>query len=175
MALVFLLFALVLLILLAIYVLRLKPSLKRDALLLLGIEASGKSALFNMLSRFILVQLKYGKKLQTHTSLEEAQAIISLTSFDGVPSKPIHIVDIPGHSKLRFKWSEFAPISRGIVFLIDSSTYSKMESEIAEYVYEMLINKYVAKNEVSVLFACNFQDSLLALGKEKIKLKLEAE
>ncbi|CAG8834188.1 2340_t:CDS:1, partial [Racocetra persica] len=45
---------------------------------------------------------------------------------------PIHVVDVPGHEKLRFKFSDFIPITRGIIFLIDSSTCAKNSRQIAE-------------------------------------------
>jgi len=47
----------------------------------------------------------------------------------------IHLVDVPGHEKLRFKFTDFTPITRGVIFCIDSSTFAENVRSNAEYVF----------------------------------------
>ncbi|CAG8442191.1 24164_t:CDS:2 [Gigaspora rosea] len=93
----------------------------------------------------------------------------------GIPlvKNPIHIVDVPGHEKLRFKFSDFIPITRGIIFVIDSSTCAKNSRQIAEYLYDIFAHKNV-KN-IPTLIACNMSDMITALPPERIRTILENE
>jgi len=42
------------------------------------------------------------------------------------------MIDIPGHERLRFKFSEFMPIARSIVFVVDSATVARQTRVLAE-------------------------------------------
>jgi len=42
------------------------------------------------------------------------------------------MVDIPGHERLRFKFSEFMPITRAVVFVVDSATVARQTRLLAE-------------------------------------------
>ncbi|CAG8525418.1 9898_t:CDS:2 [Ambispora gerdemannii] len=112
--------------------------------------------------------------------MKENEAYITPTieiidEIEPLTKKPVHIVDLPGHEKLRFKFTEFAPIVRGIIFLIDSATCSKNYRQISEYLYDIFSNKDIAKKKVSVLIACNKNDLLTALPPEKIQASLQNE
>jgi len=89
--------------------------------------------------------------------------------------KIFHVIDFPGHYKLRYKYQDFTPITKGVIFVIDSATFTKNERDVSEYLYEILANKHIQENEVSVLIVCNKQDYLIALPKERIKSALENE
>ncbi|KAF9897294.1 hypothetical protein BX616_005851 [Lobosporangium transversale] len=72
--------------------------------------------------------INHGKSVETVTSIKENEADAVL--IDG--KTPAHIVDIPGHERLRFKFSEFMPIARAVVFVVDSSTASRQTRLLAE-------------------------------------------
>lgn len=48
---------------------------------------------------------------------------------------------------------------RGILFMVDSATFSKRARDVAEFLYDVL---YESAKKVSVLVACNKQDISLA-------------
>ncbi|KAL1920185.1 uncharacterized protein VTP21DRAFT_1331 [Calcarisporiella thermophila] len=141
----------------------------RDAVLLAGLSESGKTGLF--------MKLRFGEIPETHTSLKENVAVVELKFADGTPvtKKPIRLVDIPGHERLRFKLNEFIPFARGVVFVIDSSTVARSIRDIAEYLYDILANEHVQKHRIPVLVACNKADLLTGVKKERIQEMLEAE
>ncbi|CAG8522785.1 5510_t:CDS:2 [Paraglomus occultum] len=140
--------------------------------LFLGLSGSGKTALY--------AKLRYDQAVETHTSMKENEAYVRLfiTLIDETEpllKTPVHIVDIPGHEKLRFKFTEFIPIARGVVFLIDSATIGRSVRPVAEYLYDILANKHVIKRKIPVLIACNKKDLLTSLPHEKIQVLLEDE
>lgn len=52
-------------------------------------------------------------------------------------ARPVHIIDLPGHPRLRAKLDEFLPQVRGIVFVVDALDFttqirSSAESELLE-------------------------------------------
>ncbi|CAG8460515.1 2086_t:CDS:2 [Ambispora leptoticha] len=83
--------------------------------------------------------------------------------IEPLTKEPVHIVDLPGHEKLRFKFMEFAPITRGIIFLVDKHQDSSSEDveylgyENEDFKFEHLENRVefiscsVANNEVNNL------------------------
>jgi len=76
---------------------------------------------------------------------------------------------------LRFRFSEFVPVTRGIIFVIDSATCAKNWRSIAEYLYDIFSNKHVTKQKIPVLVACNKNDLLTALPVDNIQTALENE
>lgn len=50
---------------------------------------------------------------------------------DGV-SKPIQLVDLPGHPTLRRKFDEYIDKARGIIFLVDGVDFLPNKTETAE-------------------------------------------
>lgn len=48
--------------------------------------------------------------------------------------KPVHIVDVPGHSRLRPKLDEFFPQAAGIVFVVDALEFLPNCRAASEYV-----------------------------------------
>ena len=46
--------------------------------------------------------------------------------------KPLHVLDIPGHEKQRFRFPDYANISAGIVFVIDSQSFPQNSLKVAE-------------------------------------------
>ncbi|KAI8814268.1 signal recognition particle receptor beta subunit-domain-containing protein [Cladochytrium replicatum] len=144
-----------------------KPS--RDTCIFLGLPDGGKTTIFS--------KLQYGKSLPTCTSMSENEARIVLKSQAGEPlhEKPIHVIDVPGAEKLRFRWTELVPITKSIVFVIDASSFSRNTRPVAEFLYDVLVNRHTTKLEIPVLILCNKQDLITAYPPEKIQDKLETE
>ncbi|KAG4107540.1 P-loop containing nucleoside triphosphate hydrolase protein [Neocallimastix lanati (nom. inval.)] len=138
---------------------------KKDTFIITGICDSGKTSLF--------LKLRNDKIKETHTSIAENEGRFPLAQED--EDKIFHIIDFPGHYKLRYKYQDFTPITKGVIFVIDSATFTRNERDVTEYLYEILANKHIAENEVSILIVCNKQDYLIALPKERIKTSLENE
>lgn len=85
------------------------------------------------------------------------------------------MVDIPGHERLRFKFSEFMPIARAVVFVVDSAAVPRQTRLLAEYLYDILSNKFTQEERIPVLIACNKTELLTAFRKERIRSALEGE
>lgn len=85
------------------------------------------------------------------------------------------MVDIPGHERLRFKFSEFMPIARAVVFVVDSASVPRQTRLLAEYLYDILSNKFTQEERIPVLIACNKTELLTAFRKERIQTALEGE
>ncbi|GAA5835626.1 hypothetical protein JCM9279_004599 [Rhodotorula babjevae] len=106
--------------------------------LLAGPLASGKTSLFS--------KLVYGHAPQTHTSMKENEAVVKAKWSEGssaahellddkseeglledenqtraVPlSTPLHLVDLPGHARLRTRaLAQYLPAADGVVFAVD--------------------------------------------------------
>ncbi|CAI9099702.1 OLC1v1036562C1 [Oldenlandia corymbosa var. corymbosa] len=80
-----------------------------------GLSGSGKTVLF--------YQLRDGSSHQgTVTSVEPNEGIFVLHSeaIKKLKIKPIHVVDVPGHSRLRTKLDDYVPKAAGIVFDVDA-------------------------------------------------------
>ncbi|GAA5987689.1 hypothetical protein JCM5350_008069 [Sporobolomyces pararoseus] len=101
------------------------------SVLLVGPLASGKTALFS--------KLVYGHVPQSFTSMEENEGVVKAKWGVSPPpteektqekeaaavvlARPLHLVDIPGHPRLRTRsLAQFLPAADGIVFTIDAAT-----------------------------------------------------
>jgi signal recognition particle receptor subunit beta len=135
----------------------------KNTFLLTGLPFAGKTAIYYMINN--------DKVVETVTSIKENEANIVLSEG----KSPVHIVDIPGHERLRFKFSEFMPIARAIIFVVDSSTVSRQTRLLAEYLYDILADKFAQEERIPVLIACNKSDLLTAFDKERIQTLLEEE
>ncbi|KAG0368742.1 hypothetical protein BGZ54_001224 [Gamsiella multidivaricata] len=135
----------------------------KNTILLTGLPFAGKTAIHYMIN--------FDKNVETVTSIKENEADVVLTEG----KSPIHIVDIPGHERLRFKFSEFMPIARAVVFVVDSSTVARQTRILAEYLYDILADKFAQSERMPVLIACNKSDLLTSFKKERIQSLLEVE
>ncbi|KAJ3223892.1 hypothetical protein HK099_000553 [Clydaea vesicula] len=139
----------------------------RNNFLILGLSDSGKTTLFFKLTKDELVK--------TYTSRSENEGKLMMKTKKN-KKKEISIVDVPGHERLRFRFSEYLPITKGLIFVIDSTQQSQVfVRRIAEYLYLILVNKYFQKFNMDLLILCNKTDLLLAVSKDKIKESLETE
>lgn len=139
---------------------------KKNTFLLLGLSDAGKTLLYH--------QLRFGKWVETCTSMKENEGTFIL--FNEKPTaRPLHIIDLPGHEKQRFRFTEYAPIAGGIIFLVDVSTVKILLRDVAEYLYDILSNPYLRKNKTPLLVACNKRDLAKDASEDEIRLLLEKE
>lgn len=97
-----------------------KRSPKRTDLLLAGLCDSGKTFLYSLLLN--------GTEVETFTSLKENCGLTTLES-----SKTLRLVDLPGHERLRLRLLDnYKNSTKGLVFVIDSSTVQKDIKDVAE-------------------------------------------
>lgn len=80
---------------------------------------------------------------------------------------------MPGHERVRYRYAEYLPATRSIVFVVDGTTLSRQVRPVAEYLYDVL--SAVQKDRIPVLVTCNKCDMITALPTEKIKSLLESE
>ncbi|KAK4053693.1 hypothetical protein OIV83_001349 [Microbotryomycetes sp. JL201] len=110
---------------------------------LCGPLAAGKTAL--------LTKLALGTAPHTHTSIKENEATVThklashRSSDDELDqerlARPLHIVDTPGHPRLRTRLlAQFLPIADGVVFVIDAATglSGKNIRDAAEHLHVVL-------------------------------------
>uniref|UniRef100_A0A914RP34 Signal recognition particle receptor subunit beta n=1 Tax=Parascaris equorum TaxID=6256 RepID=A0A914RP34_PAREQ len=131
------------------------------------------------------------QKIEDHTtSLAITAAVISYTPhtysslkenvYDGfmdAVGNELTLVDFPGAERLRKQlfanyFHQRRSSLRGILFMVDSATFSKKARDVAEFLYDVL---YESAKKVSVLVACNKQDISLAKSSQAIRSALERE
>ncbi|KAB1669884.1 hypothetical protein ES319_1Z002300v1 [Gossypium barbadense] len=134
-------------------------------------------ALVEVVKTVLFYQLRDGSVHQgTITSMEPNESTIVLNSDSNKrKSKPVHIVDIPGHSRLRPKLDEFLPRAAGIVFVVDSLEFLPNCRLASEYLYDILTKASVVKKKIPVLICCNKNDKVTAHTKEFIRKQMEKE
>lgn len=143
---------------------------KSTSIVLAGLSGSGKTVLF--------YQLRDGSTHQgTVTSMEpnEDTFVLNSESTKKGKIKPVHLVDVPGHSRLRPKLDEFLPQAAGVVFVVDALEFLPNCSAASEYLYDILTNSTVVKKKIPVLICCNKTDKVTAHTKEFIRKQMEKE
>ncbi|KAL0004262.1 hypothetical protein SO802_011823 [Lithocarpus litseifolius] len=149
---------------------RLFKRAKSDTIVLTGLSGSGKTVLF--------YQLRDGSSHQgTVTSMEPNEDLFVLHSetTKGGKIRPVHLVDVPGHSRLRPKLDEFLPQAAGIVFVVDALEFLPNCRAASEYLYDILTKASVVKKKIPVLIVCNKTDKVTAHTKEFIRKQMEKE
>ncbi|KRY71253.1 Signal recognition particle receptor subunit beta [Trichinella pseudospiralis] len=137
---------------------------KRKAVLLCGICNSGKTVMF---MRFVTDRF-----VQTFLSVRENFSAVT------VSGNRLELIDIPGAEELRITFlnSHLKRGIRGIIYVIDSSTFAKQCKEVAQYLYNLLCALLATKNHrVKVLIACGKQDIVTAKSSNILKANLEKE
>nr|XP_010918780.1 signal recognition particle receptor subunit beta isoform X1 [Elaeis guineensis] len=151
-------------------ILRLLKPAKSSTIVLAGLSGSGKTVLF--------YQLRDGSPHQgTVTSMEPNEGTFMLHSEMEKKGKlnPIHLVDVPGHSRLRPKLDEFLPRAAGLIFVVDALDFLPNCRAAAEYLYDILTKASIVKRKVAILILCNKTDKVTAHSKEFIRKQLEKE
>ncbi|XP_043708409.1 signal recognition particle receptor subunit beta-like isoform X1 [Telopea speciosissima] len=143
---------------------------KSNTIMLAGLSGSGKTILF--------YQLRDGSSHQgTVTSMEpnESSFVLHSESSKKGKIKPVHVVDVPGHSRLRPKLDEYLPQTAGLVFVVDAVEFLPNCRAAAEYLYDILTKASIVKKKIPVLILCNKTDKVTAHTKEFIRKQLEKE
>eukprot|EP00252_Welwitschia_mirabilis_P011616 TRINITY_DN25910_c0_g2_i1.p1 TRINITY_DN25910_c0_g2~~TRINITY_DN25910_c0_g2_i1.p1 ORF type:complete len:246 (-),score=62.32 TRINITY_DN25910_c0_g2_i1:64-801(-) len=151
-------------------VLRFVRGKKLNTVLLTGLSGAGKTVLF--------YQLRDGSTHQgTVMSMEPNEDYFILHSEKSKKGtlKALHVVDFPGHSRLRPNLDRFLPQAAAILFLVDALDFLQNSRGTAEYLYEILTRTIIVKRKIPVLIVCNKGDKASAHSKEFIKKQLEKE
>ncbi|KAJ8750383.1 hypothetical protein K2173_014298 [Erythroxylum novogranatense] len=149
---------------------RLLKCTKCNTVVLTGLCGSGKTILY--------YQLRDGSShLRTVPSMEPNEGTFILHSESSKKGKirPVHLVDVPGHSRLQPKLDQFLPQAAGIVFVVDSLEFIPNLRAVSEYLYDILTKAYVIEKKVPVLICCNKTDKVTAHTMEFIQKQLEKE
>merc|ERR1719419_2200687 len=128
-------------------------SSKRSGVLLLGLCDAGKTLMYS--------RLVHGKYLLTHTSIRENYG--TYLSRDEKKKGSLQVYDLPGHERLRYQaLDHFKAQARAIMFMVDSSTFQKDLKDVAEYLYNVMTEPYIARSHPPILIVCNKADQALA-------------
>ncbi|CAJ1931432.1 unnamed protein product [Sphenostylis stenocarpa] len=155
---------------LLLLLIRLLKRSKSNTIVLTGLSGSGKTVIF--------YQLRDGSTHQgTVTSMEpnEGTFILNNEKTRKGKIKPVHIVDVPGHSRLRPKLDEYLPQAAGIVFVVDALDFLPNCRAASEYLYDLLTKGSVVRKKIPVLILCNKTDKVTAHTKEFIRRQMEKE
>lgn len=162
--------AVLLLTTLLLLLIRLLKHTKSNTIVLAGLSGSGKTILF--------YQLRDGSSHQgTVTSMDpnEDTFVLHSESTKMGRVKPVHVIDVPGHSRLRTKLDGYLPQAAGLVFVVDALDFLPNCRSAAEYLYEILTKASVVRKKIPVLILCNKTDKVTAHTKEFIRKQLEKE
>ncbi|XP_076945244.1 uncharacterized protein LOC143616241 [Bidens hawaiensis] len=141
-----------------------------NTIVLTGLSGGGKTVLF--------YQLRDGSSHQgTVTSMEPNEGLFVLNSETSKKGKikVVHLVDVPGHSRLRPKLDKYLSRAAGIVFVVDAVEFLPNCRAASEYLYDILTKASVVKNKIPLLIFCNKVDKVTAHTKEFIRKQLEKE
>ncbi|XP_063264779.1 ovotransferrin-like [Prinia subflava] len=137
----------------------------RKAVLLLGLCDAGKTLLF--------ARLLSGRYRHTQTSITDSSAVYRLSQDK---STSVTLIDLPGHESLRLQFLErFKAAARAIVFVVDSVAFQREVKDVAEFLYQVLVDSTVLRNAPALLIACNKQDVTMAKSAKLIQQQLEKE
>ncbi|TKC43277.1 hypothetical protein EI555_014108 [Monodon monoceros] len=124
------------------------------AVLLVGLCDSGKTLLF--------VRLLTGLYRDTQTSITDSSAAYRVNNNRGTS---LTLIDLPGHESLRLQFLErFKASARAIVFVVDSAAFQREVKDVAEFLYQVLLDSIGLKNTPSFLIACNKQGTIMFSG-----------
>ncbi|KAJ1356962.1 hypothetical protein KIN20_014957 [Parelaphostrongylus tenuis] len=137
---------------------------RADTILLIGLSDSGKTRIFAKIAN-------KNNEPVTYTSFQE-----NIMDID-VKGAQLKLVDFPGAERLRKqlveKWLKKGRSSlRGIVFVVDSSTFSKRSRDVAEFLYDVILE---SGKKIPVVVVCNKQDHELSKSSQVIRASLEKE
>ncbi|XP_012519924.1 PREDICTED: signal recognition particle receptor subunit beta [Propithecus coquereli] len=132
------------------------------AVLLVGLCDSGKTLLFVRVNALIYISVNTSVKLYKR--------------FYSIPGNSLNLIDLPGHESLRLQFLErFKSSARAVVFVVDSAAFQREVKDVAEFLYQVLIDSMGLKNTPSFLIACNKQDIAMAKSAKLIQQQLEKE
>lgn len=157
-------------VLLVVFLLLRRRSARGNTVVMVGLSDAGKTLMFRQ-----LITENDPNPPETYTSMQE-NVFGEYTPGTGGNRALVRLVDYPGADKLRKRlFSHYLSLSntlKAIVFVVDSASFPKLCKDVAELVYEVLIE---TPTRVPVLVACNKQDLPLAKSSQVIRVGLEKE
>jgi len=137
----------VLVTLLLVY-LRYRLIARANTVLIVGLTDAGTTLMFS--------RLVTGKAVLTYASMKENKTHI----LEIDPGKRIRLIDYPGADRLRGqlmskRLGKQKKLVRGVIYVVDSITFSKRVRDVAEFLYDVL---FATEGKIPVLVACNKQD-----------------
>jgi signal recognition particle receptor subunit beta len=104
-----------------------------------------------------------------------SQDIYAVTIHSEKNRRDISVMDIPGHPKLSSLYTQYLPMTKGIVFVIDSVDINAQVPAVAEYFKQVMVSAASRQYRIPILVACHKADELLAYPSERIRQMLEKE
>ena len=112
-------------------------------------------------------------QIESYTSMQENIGTLSLAEQR---KKPVSVVDLPGHERLRYKcFDQHKSSGLAIIYVLDASTITKGIRDATEFLFRILSDPLVHRNRTPVLIVCNKQDLTLAKGAAVIERELAKE
>jgi len=135
----------------------------RNAILLVGLSDSGKTLLFT--------QLIHKRFVSSVTSMKEMSSQLKLSN-----GKCVEVIDLPGFERLRMKyWDDCKVRAKGVIFAIDSTDFANTGKDVADLMYNYLVDTLVVNNRIPFLMACTKQDETRAKSSKVLQKQLERE
>ena len=142
-----------------------------DAVLLCGACGAGKTCMFQT--------LRGGSPyLTTVTSMTENEArfpVEGKSAKRGVVRKQTHLVDLPGHPRLRGMLDKHAQGARAVVFVVDAVDFTAQRRAVAEHLFAVVSDPVVQRRRLPVLVACNKSEKITAHPADFVRKRLEKE
>uniref|UniRef100_A0A2K6EZN9 Signal recognition particle receptor subunit beta n=1 Tax=Propithecus coquereli TaxID=379532 RepID=A0A2K6EZN9_PROCO len=128
----------------------------------------------------VLLTLVFWKFIRSRRSSQRAVLLVGLCDSGKtllfVRGNSLNLIDLPGHESLRLQFLErFKSSARAVVFVVDSAAFQREVKDVAEFLYQVLIDSMGLKNTPSFLIACNKQDIAMAKSAKLIQQQLEKE
>lgn len=84
----------------------------------------------------------YGKRVQTHASLQLNSTTITLPPSDDdsakAKSKSFKVIDVPGHPRVRDQFREHLTDAKVVAFVIDAAGLTRNQQQVGEWVVSLL-------------------------------------
>ncbi|CAF0889453.1 unnamed protein product [Didymodactylos carnosus] len=142
-----------------------------DSLLLCGITNSGKTVLFSRLTT--------NRARRTVTSMSTNRGIANIAISTNRQLKRtvvIPVIDIPGNYRIRQRELDSNKSSaKAIIFVVDNTNVVHECKDVADYLYDILIDKHFRQQRIPLLIFFNKQDQLSDNSIRLVKTLLEDE
>lgn len=181
-----------------------RPRPRKDTFVLVGLSHAGKTRIFHQLCHGEAVRtfssLKENEKRCAlhsevrvggggggghlsffHGGLARAHVGPALCQLgdpevaDKAARRPLTLIDLPGNEKQRFRFSDFAAIAGGVVFVIDAAAFAREYAQVADYLYDILSHAKITEHQNPILILCNKCDVSGHAAVADIRKRLEEE
>lgn len=111
------------------------------------------------------------KYISTVTSMQGLEDTLHLPN-----GKSIKLIDSPGFERLRDKyWDDHKVRAKAVLFVIDSTDFTSNGKDVADLVYNYLVDPFIMTNKTPFLMVCTKQDETRAKSSKVIQKQLERE